>query len=333
MVLVTGANGFVGRHLVQYLSAQGQQVRALYHRRQPDDTLRQLPGVQWMQCDLLDVYAVEEALQGVERIYHCAAVVSFHPRDKAGMMQVNVTGTAHLVDEALVQGVQKLVYISSVAALGRNAGTVHITEEEQWAESRYNSAYAQSKYLAEMEVWRGMAEGLDAVVVNPGIILGAGDWNLGSSRLMKLAYDEFPFYTQGVNAWVDVRDVVRAAVMLMESDITAERFILSAGNYSYREVFTLMAEALKRRPPRKRATLLMTGLVWRWNMLKSVFTGATITITKETARNAQKVCYYSNDKLRRFIPDFQYTELRDTIGAMAGAFLADNGMSPGNGRF
>jgi len=332
MVLVTGANGFVGRHLVRFLSAQGQQVRALYHRREPDDALRQLPGVSWMQCDLLDIYAVEAAVQGITGIYHCAAIVSFHPQHRAEMMQVNITGTAHLVNEALLQHVRQLVFVSSVAALGRNAVAGEITEAEQWAESRYNSAYGQSKYLAELEVWRGVGEGLKAAVVNPGIILGPGDWNEGSARLMKLAYGEFPFYTQGVNAWVDVRDVARAAYLLMEGGVTGERFILSAGNCSYRQVLTMMAAALQRRPPRIAATPLMTGLIWRWNMLRSLLTGAAITITKETARNAQKVCHYNNDKLRRFLPGFRYTGLDETIGGMAQAFLAERDIAAGKDR-
>ncbi len=325
MILITGASGFVGQHLVHLLSAQGgREIRALYHRRVPDDRLQRLPGVHWMQCDLLDIFSVAEVMQGVDEVYHCAAVISFHPRMKEEMMQVNITGTAHIVDAALEAQVRKLVFISSVAALGRNIQGQEITEEVQWEEGGYNSAYAQSKYYAEMEVWRGIAEGLNAAILNPGIILGAGgDWEAGSARLMKLVYDEFPFYTHGVNGWVDVRDVAKAASMLMDRDISAERFILSAGNFSYKQVFTLMAEALSRRPPRYRATPFMTDLVWRWNVVRSRFTGAVATVTKETARTAGQVCYYNNEKLKRFFPDFHYTELIETIARMAVAYRAD----------
>ena len=163
-----------------------------------------------MQCDLLDIYEVEEAMQGITDVYHCAAIVSFQPADKEKMLHFNVESTANIVNEALEQDIRKLVFVSSVAALGRSEVTKEITEEEQWEESKYNSRYGLSKHMAEMEVWRGIGEGLNAVIVNPGIILGEGNWDEGSARLMKVVYKEFPFYTQGINGWVDVKDVVKA---------------------------------------------------------------------------------------------------------------------------
>jgi len=324
MILVTGASGFVGQHLVRLLSGKGMTVRALYRHTQPGAELRALPGVSWMQCDLLDVYAVEEAMKDVADVYHCAAVVSFHPSEKAEMMHVNVETTANIVNQALEQGIRKLAFVSSVAALGRTEGTKIITEEEEWEESRYNSAYSLSKYLAEMEVWRGIGEGLSAVIVNPGIILGEGNWDEGSARLMKVAYSEFPFYTKGITSWADVKDVAEILWELMQSGTEAERFIVSAGNFSYREVFTLMAGALHRRPPHIPATPFMTGLLWRWNMLRKALTGKNITITKETARNAQKENYYDNSKLLRFLPGFSYTPVTATIERMAAAYLQEN---------
>lgn len=321
MVLVTGASGFVGQHLVRYLSAQGASVRALYRNNAPNGSLLALPGVSWMQCDLLDVYDVDAAMTGITEVYHCAAIVSFHPKKRAEMLHANVESTANVVNEALAHDVRKLAFVSSVAALGRTAGSKTITEEEAWEESRYNSAYGLSKYQAEMEVWRGIAEGLNAVIVNPGIILGEGDWSDGSSRLMKLAAEEFPFYTEGINGWVDVQDVVQALYNLMHSNIEAERFILSAGNFSYKEIFTIMAEVLEKKPPRIKASAFMTGVLWRWNMLKNTFTGATITITKETAANAQKQCWYDNSKLPGFLPGFIYTPIRKTLERMAAAYI------------
>lgn len=330
MILITGASGFVGQHLVKLLSRQGAgQIRALYHARKPNEELSRLPGVHWVQCDLLDVFAVGEVMKGITQVYHCAAVVSFQPEMRERMMLVNVTGTMHIVNAALDEQIQKLVYISSVAALGRNNHEREISEEVQWEEDGHNSAYAQSKYYAEMEVWRGIAEGLDAAIVNPGIILGeGGDWDAGSARLMKLAYDEFPFYTNGINSWVDVVDVAKVAIMLMDSDITAERFIVSAGNFSYKQIFTLMAEALDRRPPRYQASALMTGIVWRWNMLLSRLLNKGVTITKETAQTARQICYYNNEKLKRFFPDFHYTDMPDTIARMAEAYRAERLISP-----
>jgi len=323
MILVTGASGFVGQHLVRLLSSMGMAIRALYRRTQPGADLLALPGVSWVQCDLLDIYAVEEVIAWITDVYHCAAVVSFHPAERAEMMHTNVETTANIVNQALEQGIRKMAFVSSVASLGRSEGTKTITEEEEWEESRYNSAYSLSKYLAEMEVWRGIGEGLDAVIINPGIILGEGNWDEGSARLMKVAYNEFPFYTNGVNSWADVKDVAEILWQLMQSDVGAERFIVSTGNFSYREIFTLMAGSLQRKPPHIAASPFMTGILWRWNMLKKAITGKTVTITKETARNAQKESYYDNSKLLRFLPGFTYTPIAATIARMADVYLQE----------
>lgn len=281
-----------------------------------------LPNVSWERYDLLDIYDVESAMQGVSDIYHCAAIVSFHPKDKAQMLHFNVEATANIVNQAIEQGVRKLAYISSIASLGRSEGKKEITEEEQWEESKYNSVYSYSKHSAELEVWRGHAEGVETVIVNPGVILGESHkWDDGSARLMKVAYKEFPFYTEGINGWVDVQDVADIAYQLMQSDVSGERFILCEGNHSYKEVFTLMANALGKKPPHIKAASWMTELVWRWEMLKHRITGKDITITKETARTAQKQNFYNNSKLFDYLPQFSYTPLADTIQRMANSFL------------
>jgi nucleoside-diphosphate-sugar epimerase len=232
------------------------------------------------------------------------------------------------VDAAIDAGIRKLVHISSVAALGRSDNnTKEITEEAQWEESNINSAYGMSKYSAEMEVWRAIAEGLDAVILNPGIILGEpilrSGWGDGSAKLMQVAWDEFPFYTKGINAFVDITDVVDAALMLMESTVSAERFILSVGNISYQEIFTLMAEALSRKVPRIHAGPTLTGIVWRWEAVKGLIQNTHPTITRETAHNAQMKCYYRNDKLTGMLPQFTYTPIRETINRMSKAFITD----------
>ncbi len=327
MILVTGASGFLGQHLVRYLSGQGNTVRALYLNHPPDKSLSDLNGVTWVSCDLLDIFAVEEVMEGIEEVYHCAAIVSFHPSQKDKMIHFNTESTTHIVNEALERGIRKMVYVSSVAALGRSEDKKEITEEEQWEESRYNSRYGLSKHFGELEVWRGVGEGLEAVVVNPGIILGEGNWDEGSARLMKVVNKEFPFYTQGINGWVDVKDVVKAMVMLMHSQSSGERFILSAGNYPYRDIFTRMAHALGKKPPHIKANSFLTGLVWRWSLLKSKILGETATITKETASTAQKQCFYDNSKLLNYLPDFQYTDMNITIERMAKAFKENAGSS------
>jgi dihydroflavonol-4-reductase len=250
MVLITGASGFLGQHLVRYLSAQGAQCRALYHNNEPAGLIS-LPGTQWMKCDLLDIYDVEQAIEGITDVYHCAAIVSFNPRVQDEMLHFNPESTANVVNESIRQGIRKMVYVSSVAALGRTGeAKKEINEDVAWNENKYSSAYGMSKYLAETEVWRGIGEGLSAVIINPGIILGCGDWNKGSAQLMKVVNDEFPFYTNGTASWVDAEDVVKIMALLMESQTEAERFIVSAGNFSFREIFTLMAGALHKKPPR-----------------------------------------------------------------------------------
>ena len=320
MILITGASGFLGQHLVRSLSAQGKQARALYNHHSPSAALTALPGITWQQCDLLDVYAVEEAMQGITDVYHCAAIVSFSPRRHEEMLHFNTESTANIVNQALVQDIHKLVHLSSVAAIGRSGESKEITEEEEWGESKYNSAYGLSKYLAETEVWRAIGEGLNAVILNPGIILGAGNWNEGSARLMKVAADEFPFYTNGVTSFVDVDDVVKAMCLLMDSDVAGERFIISAGNFGFREVFTLMANALGKKPPHMHAGPFMTGLAWRWDTLRSKLTGAHPAITRETAASAVGTSIYNNKKLLSAFPSFAYTALPDTINKMARSF-------------
>lgn len=325
MILVTGASGFLGQHLLQALATQPLPVVALYNSRKPE-VLSQ-GNISWKQCDLLDVFAVEEVMKDITRVYHCAAVVSFDARKKDLMIQGNVAATANVVNAALDAGVEKLVHVSSIAALGRTAEATspgaQINEDTHWEESKANSAYAESKFQSEMEVWRAMAEGLNAAIVNPAIILGEGDWNSGSANLMQIVYDEFPWYTEGINAWVDVKDVVAAMVMIMDSDISDERYIVSAGNFGYKEVFTEMALALNRKPPHKKASAWMTEIVWRMEVLKSRIAGKQVTISKESARTAQTRCNYSNEKLPAHFPAFKYRTLKDTVSRMAAAFLSD----------
>jgi dihydroflavonol-4-reductase len=322
MILVTGASGFVGQHLIKMLSTKQQPVRALYNSTQPPQALQHLSNISWMQCDLLDIYDVEEAMKGITDVYHCAGIVSFNAKDKEQVLHFNVESTANIVNEALEQGIRKMVFVSSVAALSRSEEKKEITEEEQWEESKYNSVYGLSKYLAETEVWRGVAEGLNAVIINPSTILGEGDWDRGSARLIKVVYNEFPFYTSGISGWVDVQDVVNAMYQLMQSDISEERFIINEGNHAFREVFNIMAKAMNRKPPHIAASKFMTGLVWRWNVLRNVLFGKQITVTKETAAIASKQSFYNNRKLQAALPSFTYTPLEETITRMAKAYMA-----------
>lgn len=320
MVLVTGASGFLGQHLLSQLVVENVPVRALYHNNAPNAYLQQLPNVSWMKCDLLDVFEVEEAFKDIQEVYHCAAKVSFETADQYLIQKINADSTANVVNAAIEANVRKLIHVSSIATLGRANIDKPLSEDSFWEESKNNTAYARSKYFAEMEVWRGMAEGLNAAIINPAIILGAGNWDEGSARLMKVANGEFPFYTEGVNGWVGVEDTVRAMILLMKSDINEQRFILSEGNHSYKEIFTLMANALGKKPPHIKAPKWATGLLWRWNWLKKLLTGKSATVTKETTRTAQVKCYYDNGKLLKALPDFKYKAIEEVVQEMALAY-------------
>jgi len=311
MIFVTGATGLVGSHLVQALVQQGKPVRALYRSVIP--TYAGADKVEWVQGDILDVIALEIAMAGVEQVYHCAAVVSFNPKKVHELYQTNVEGTANVVNACIIAGVQKLLFVSSVAALGRMHRDSEIDEQMQWSPKANNSEYGKSKYLAEMEVWRGIGEGLKSVIVNPTIILGAWDWNDGSTQIFKTVYNEFPWYTEGITGFVDVADVVRAMQLLMESDIWAQRYILNAVNMPFKELFAMIAQCFGKRPASKKVTSFMAGLIWRWEALKYKLTGISPLITKETASSAQAKVFFKNGKLLQQFPSFKYTPIAHTI--------------------
>lgn len=311
MILVTGATGLVGSHLLQALLNKGEKVRALYR-----SVIPQIPGsekIDWVKGDILDVLSLEEAMQGVQQVYHCAAIVSFHPSQRKHLHHVNIEGTANVVNASLDAGISKMVFMSSVAALGRIREDVMIDETMNWTPETSNSEYGKSKYMAEMEVWRGIGEGLNAVIVNPVIILGAGDWSSGSTAIFKSAYDEFPWYTEGMSGFVDVQDVVKAMITLMESGMSAERFIISGDNLPYRSVFTMIANAFGKKPPHKKVTVWMAAIVWRLEAIKSKFTGKSPLLTKETAKTARAKVRFNNQKLLHAIPAFQYTSMEESI--------------------
>jgi dihydroflavonol-4-reductase len=311
IILVTGASGLVGTHLLQTLVQKGKHVKALYRTTIPQ--YKNADKAEWIQGDILDISSLEEAMINVNQVYHCAAMVSFNPKQKKLLYITNIEGTANVVNTCLNTSVEKLLYVSSVSALGRVRQNELVTENIQWTEETNKNEYGRTKFFAEMEVWRGVAEGLNAVVVNPTIILGAADWNKSSSAIFKNMYNEFPWYTEGVTGFVDVEDVVKAMILLMESNISNERFIISAANISYGELFTHIAETFNKKTPHKKVTPLLAELVWRAETLKSSFNGNQPLVTKETARTAQAKVYFDNSKLLQFLPQFQYTPIQESI--------------------
>ncbi|MEP7141666.1 MAG: NAD-dependent epimerase/dehydratase family protein [Ferruginibacter sp.] len=311
MVLVTGGAGLLGSELIKQLLSRGSEVRAIYNKTPLHDFHSN--DLHQFQCNILDTMGLEEAMQDVSGVYHCAAIVTFDPSRKWELFKINIEGTANVVNAALTTGVKKMVHVSSVAALGRIRENEPVNESMNWTEETSNSNYGQSKYLGELEVWRGIGEGLDAIIVNPVIIFGEGDWNAGSSQIFKSIYNEFPWYTEGITGFVDVRDVAKAMIALMESNISSERFIISAENRSYREVFNLIAHAFGKKQPYKKVTPFMAGIIWRLEAVKKLFTRKNPLITKESAGTALANAYFENSKLLKFLPDFHYRSIEETI--------------------
>ncbi len=316
MILVTGASGLVGSHLLQQLIQAGQSVKALYRNTIPE--IANTSGVEWVKGDILDVVALEESMDQVDQVFHCAAVVSFNPSKKSAMQHTNIEGTANVVNACINRGVKRLLFVSSVAALGRIREDKPINETMNWTPETSNSEYGKTKYLSEMEVWRGMSEGLSVVVVNPVIILGNGDWENGSSGIFKSAYNEFPWYTEGMSGFVDVKDVVSAMVLLMNSSINGERFILSGHNAYYKDIFGLIAAAFHKKPPHKKVTPLLAAIVWRLEAIKAFFSGKDPLLTKETSKTARAKVSFDNSKFLNQFPNFSYAPLAESIHRICG---------------
>jgi dihydroflavonol-4-reductase len=328
MILVTGATGLLGSRLLFDLALAGKKVRALkressrmncvdfYFSSRPD----LMTQIDWFDSDLNDIFSLEESLRGITHVYHCAGKVSFQPHDKSLVHQTNASGTANLINLCLEKKISKLCHVSSVAAIGRADSEKHNDENTPWKSAKHISSYAISKYGAEREVWRGVAEGLNVVIVNPGLIIGPGNWKTDSSMIFRQVWKGLSFYTDGVNGLVDVKDVSAAMISLMESEISSERFILVAENMPLREVMDRISDAFGKKRPSVHAGPFLTGLAWRIEYIKSLFTGAKPVITRETASSAQNKSYFSNEKIKRAI-GYQFGDIRKSIDDTAVRFL------------
>lgn len=316
MVLVTGGTGFLGAYIIKELVERNYPVRAL--RRSSSNIPFYIPSkiferVEWIEGDILDPIAIEEAMANVDAVIHSAAIISFHRADRKKMHQVNVHGTANVVNAALEKNIPRLVHISSVAALGRSKTGGHINEEKKWQENNINTHYAISKHKAEMEVWRGIGEGLNAVIVNPSTVLGFGDWDTSSCRIFKTIYNEFPWYSTGINGFVDIEDVARTTVLLMQSDINEQRFIANGENWSFQQLFNTIADGFGKKHPHRKATPFLGNLAWRMEKLKTLFSGERPLLTKESAKVAHSHTFFENDKLLKALPQFSFTPLQESI--------------------
>lgn len=314
-ILVTGGTGFIGSYILQELVRKGYSVRATRRSNRLPFFISPeiLNKVEWVDADVLDLISLEEAMAGVNTVIHAAAVISFLKNERKKMYRVNVGGTANVVNMALEQKVNRFVHISSISALGRTANGDHVTEEKKWTESKLNTHYGISKRKAEIEVWRGMAEGLNGVILNPSTVLGFGDWHNGSCAIFKNLYNEFPYYTKGINGFVDVEDVATLTVLLMESNNNEERFIISAENREFQWLMNTIAGGFGKRRPVKEATYLLSEIAWRLEKIKSIITGSKPLLTKESAKIARSKTFWENEKILKVLPGFSFTALEETI--------------------
>jgi nucleoside-diphosphate-sugar epimerase len=281
-----------------------------------------LSRIEWIEGDISNPAEVILALKGVKRVYHTAGFVSFDPADKKKILEINVAGARTIVNGCLENGIEKLCFVSSTAAIGHGENGGILTEEAYWTRMGREPAYSISKYQAEMEVWRGINEGLNAVIVNPSVIIGPGDWQKSSARLFHEVYKGLRFYTEGITGYVDVRDVVKAMILLMNSDLSGERFIISAGNYSYKEILYMIAESLGKRRPGIKATPFMIRAACLFDWIWSLLTHSRRKITRDIIKASKNAIRFSNDKIRLTI-SMEFIPVRDSIRDTSELFLRD----------
>lgn len=336
MILVTGGTGLVGSHLLFKLISEGENVRAIYRREHKLEQVKHVfayfsdnpdaiyNAIDWIEADITDIPAMTAAFNGINFVYHCAALVSFEPDKYNILKKINIEGTANVVNLCLAHHVKKLCYVSSVAALGApKPSEQFIDESTQWNKELDNSVYAITKYGAEIEVWRGVQEGLTAVIVNPGIIIGAGFWNAGGSgSLFKQVYKGMSHYTTGTSGFVDIWDVVNAMTLLMKSDLKNEKFVLVSENLSFKDFFTQVAHQLKVNSPQKEAKQWMLSIAWRVDWLRFKLLGKRRKLSKQMAKSAVSKTRFSSDKIKKQL-EFEFKPMANSIADTAKLFRRD----------
>ncbi len=327
-ILITGITGLVGSFTARYFLKSGFHVAGLKRANSSLSLIQDIDNqIEWYEGDVLDVLGLEKAIENVNYVIHAAAIVSFAPKDENRMFKTNVEGTINVVNLCLEKKIKKLCFVSSVAALGRKISgenksnqIIKIDEIATWEENELNSNYAKTKYLAEMEVWRGQSEGLESVIVNPSVILGEADWNKSSTQLLKYVYDEHKFYPEGNLNYVDVLDVAECIYNLMTSEVSNERFILSAGQITYKDFFEKVALKFNKKAPSFLVTKAMTGVIWRLEVIRTFFTGNTPLITKETALSSSHSFEYQNEKIKKLL-NFSFKNLDNSLDRICGNLL------------
>ena len=334
MILVTGGTGLVGSHLLFQLVSKGKPVRAVYRDAAKLDTVRKIfsfytdkaeavfEQIEWSEATLNDIPALEKSFSGITHVYHCAALISFDPGDFKALVNTNEIGTANIVNLCILNKVRKLCYVSSIAALGKTMGGLKVDEETEWNSTNANP-YALTKYLAEMEVWRATQEGVPAVIVNPGVIIGPGYWDSGSGKLFRIAEKGSRFYPPGGSGFVSVDDVVRIMIQLMESYIENEQYIAVESNLSYQQILSDIAKALGRPVPRVQIPIGLLKLLWRIDWLSNFLLGSKRSLIKAQVTSLMKRSYFENKKVRHQL-DFEFTPLEESINFSSRKFRESN---------
>lgn len=318
-IFITGATGLVGAHLAYYLLKKGYAVRALRRKQSSVKTTEYvfscyeenpqmlLSQIDWVEGDTTYYYSIEDNLQGIDAVYHCAALISYWPKEFALMEKINVEGTANIVNACLHLGIKKVVFVSSAAALGHDTHVKVYDETTPWKQSPMVTHYGISKYNAEREVWRGSEEGLEVLIVNPAVIVGPGDWTKGSSEIITSVDKGLKFYTEHTTGFVDVRDVAQATIQLFESGIKNERFVLCADNLTWQQYFNLVADTLGKKRPSVKSPEGLIGIVTFFESILSSLTGKRPFLTKDSVKNALVDQQFSSEKIKKqlgytFIP-------------------------------
>ena len=336
MILVTGGTGLVGSHLLYKLTKNNKKVRAIYRRAHKlesvkhvfsyyiDDYQSLYDRIDWVDCDISDIPKLNEVFKGITHVYHCAAFVSFEPDKYKLLRKINIKGTANIVNCCISHSVKKLCYVSSIAALGHHQDAYKLIDETTaWNPEEDHSVYAITKYGAELEVWRGSQEGVDVVIVNPGIILGPGFWHGGgSSGLFKQVYKGLKYYTTGVTGYVDVWDVVDPMILLMAGQHKNEGYILVSENISFKDFIFKTAEELKVAAPKKVANPWLLQLAWRLDWLTFKLFGKRRRLSKHMAESACTMTLYDHNKVKTAL-NYKFKPIDESVKEVCALFMDD----------
>lgn len=336
MILVTGGTGLTGSHLLFELVSHGNTVKATKREGSSVEFVKKVfsiyssnvdelyKRIEWVDANLLDYRALVDATESVDLVYHTGAIVSFNSKDASKIKETNIRGTANIVDACIQNRVKTLCHVSSIASLGEPNEQGFVDESCIWSKSKGKSAYAKSKFYGEMEVWRGAEQGLRVIVVNPSVILGSGRWDSGSGQLISRISKGMSFYTNGITGYVDVRDVVKAMILLCNNpNIKNERFVLNSQNLSFKDIFSMIAERAGKKPPSIELKPWLVNLAFPFLKIMGLLLGSKTSISKENLNSAYSKTFYSSEKFLA-LTGYTFIPIADSIKFIEEIYKSDN---------